>query len=277
VKVHRFTWRKLVSAKWEDEWWERLRAFSGRLASTALPGASTVRIEAFALTKSEAQRLSTAFGGSVRTQKPVASASVPPRAPLRVRGRLAIVANAADCARAGKAPVLVIPAGMAFGTGDHATTAACLRLLADLAETLVAGKWEMLDLGCGTGILALAARALGARRAEAVDFDPDAVRTARENARLNSMQNVAVKKLDVRAWRPRRTWKVVAANLFSGLLVETAPAIAAAVARDGRLILSGVLCIQEETVLAAFARRGLRPGRIVRRGKWIAAVLQRGR
>jgi len=81
-----------------------------------------------------------------------------------------------------------------------------------------------------------------------------------------------VKKLDVRAWEPSRTWPVVAANLFSGLLVEAAPKIAAAVAPGGRLVFSGVLRAQEAEVLAAFERAGLRITRVVRKGKWVSGL-----
>ena len=90
--------------------------------------------------------------------------------------------RAAETKATPERPVLLIPAGMAFGTGDHATTATCLRFLADVADSLAGKPWEMLDLGTGSGILALAARVLGAKRVEAGDFDPDSVRTAKESA-----------------------------------------------------------------------------------------------
>src|SRR6202012_2096161 len=120
-----------------------------------------------------------------------------------------------------------------------------LRFLADVSDALAGQPWEMLDLGAGTGILALAARLLGARKTEAGDFDPHAVRTAKENARRNAIKGIAVKKLDVREWHPARTWDVVAANLFSDLLIEVAPKIVAAVAPGGRLVFSGILRTQE--------------------------------
>lgn len=269
-----YTWRKLGAAKWEDAWAERLREVSDRLAITALAGAKTIRLEAFALRKAQAERLRAVFGGVVAVQKKARAVSQAARAPIKVRGKLVIVGTERERAaawpqRKGRA-VLVIPAGMAFGTGDHATTATCLRFLADVSAELAGRNWEMLDLGTGSGILALAARALGARRVEAADYDPHAVRTARGNARLNGLRGVSVKKMDVRAWQPARTWEVVAANLFSGLLVEVAAKIAGAVAPGGRLIFSGVLRVQEGKVVAAFARAGLRIERVVRKGKWVS-------
>ena len=270
-----YVWRKLSGAQWEDAWWDRLAGVRDRLAVTALAGAKTIRLEAFALTRAQAERLRKAFGGSVRVQKAQRAVSAAVRAPIRVRGKLVVVESAAE-QPGGAGQVLVIPAGMAFGTGDHATTSTCLRFLADVSGELAGGPWEMLDLGCGSGILAIAARMLGARRAEAGDFDPQAVRTAKENVKLNGLTGVVVRKLDVRAWQPARTWPVVAANLFSGLLVEVAPKIAAAVAPGGRLVFSGVLRVQEAEVVAAWQRAGLRIGRVVRKGKWVTGLATRG-
>ncbi len=271
-KAHsHYVWRKLSGAQWEDAWWDRLAGVRDRLAVTALVGAKTIRLEAFQLTKAQAERLRKAFGGSVSAQKKMRAVSVAVRTPIRVRGKLVVVGSAAE-KPGGGGKVLVIPAGMAFGTGDHATTSTCLRFLADVSGERAGEPWEMLDLGCGSGILAIAARMLGARRAEAGDFDPHAVRTAKENVKLNGVTGVVVRKLNVRAWQPARTWPVVAANLFSGLLVEVAPKIAAAVATGGRLVFSGVLRAQEKEVIVAFERAGLRMDRIVRKGKWVSGL-----
>ena len=255
---------------------ERLASFADRLAITAFAGAKTVRLEVFQLTKAEAEKLRRAFGGVIAVQKNPRAILPKRRAPIVVRGKLAIVANEAErrAVRTG-VPMLLIPAGLAFGTGEHATTATCLRLLADVAREVAAQGWEMLDLGCGSGILALAGRLLGARRADAVDFDPQAVRTARDNARANGLRGVSVKGLDVRKWQPARTWDVVTANLLSGLLIEIAPKLAVSVASGGALILSGILRAQEVEVVAAYRRTGFRIERIVRKGKWVALLAGR--
>ena len=276
TKRPHYVWRKLASAKWEDAWAERLASFSDRLAISGLPGAKTLRLEVFQLGKTDAEKLRRMFGGTVALQKKWSpQTAAKPRPPIRVRGKLVIVSSERERSDAGKVPALLIPAGMAFGTGEHATTATCLRLLADVAHELAGEKWDALDLGCGSGILAIAARMFGARRADAADFDPHAVRTAKENVRANGVSGVAVKKLDVRAWQPARTWTVVTANLFSGLLIEVAPKIAAATTPGGRLILSGVLRTQEAEVVAAYRHAGFRIERIVRKGKWIAALASR--
>jgi len=273
MSVH-FTWRKLSAAKWEDVWWDRLSEVQDRLAITALAGAKTIRLEAFQLTAAQAKKLHQAFGGTVAEQKKLRALPAPaPREPIRVRGKLVVVSTEREREIAAqenpRAKLLLIPAGMAFGTGDHATTSTCLRLLADVADEQNGAPWELLDLGTGTGILALAARLLGARKVEASDFDPDSVRTTKENAKLNAISAVTVKKSDVRQWTPARTWPVVAANLFSGLLIEVAPRIAAAVTPGGALIFSGILRDQEKAVVIALKAAGLRIEKIVRKGKWV--------
>jgi ribosomal protein L11 methyltransferase len=268
-----FAWRKLSAARWEDVWPERLSEFADRLAITTLPGAKTIRLEVFALERREAERLAKAFGGTVVRQTRDWLNTAAPRPPISIRGRLDIVTDAQE-QRAGR-PALVVPAGMAFGTGEHATTLNCLRLLADFAKPRP-GAWDALDLGCGSGILALAAKRLGARQVLAGDFDPACVRIARENARTNGLR-LAVRKLDVFTWEPDRTWDLVTANLYSTILAGIAPKLAQALAPDGVLIFSGVLRTQEREVAAAFRRAGLRVGTVKRQGKWVAGMAKRDR
>ena len=264
----RYTWRKLGAAKWEDAWVERLRWVSDRLAITALAGAKTIRLEAYELTKAQAERLRKGFGGVVALQRRQRAVSEPLHSPIRVRDKLIVASSAQERAELAQAApdrkVLLIPAGMAFGTGDHATTASCLRFLADVSGELRPQSWEMLDLGCGSGILALAG-----------DYDPHAVRTAKENIRANDSKGVTVKKLDVREWQPPRVWDVVAANLFSGLLIETAPRIAAACAPGGRFIFSGILRAQEAEVIPVLKKAGFGIQRLIRKGKWVAGLAAR--
>jgi ribosomal protein L11 methyltransferase len=270
VSDERFKWRKLSASKWEDVWPERLSAFADRLAITTLAGRKTIRLEIFAITKRDADRLVAEFGGSVTKQtRDWLMAPPSPRPPINIRGRLFIVASEAD-RTVGKA-ALVIPAGLAFGTGEHATTLNCLRFVADFASRQ-AEPWELLDLGCGSGILALAARALGARKVEAGDFDPDCVRTTKANLRLNRLRGITVKRLDVFAWQPTRTWLVLTANLYSTILIEIAPKLARALVPGGTLIFSGVMRDQEREVTAAFRKAGLRIREVKRQGKWIAGI-----
>jgi ribosomal protein L11 methyltransferase len=272
-----FTWRKLSAAKWEDVWPERLSQFADRLAITSLTAGKSIRVELFELSKKEAARVTKEFGGTVSKQtRDWFSANARPRAPIKVRGKLEVVTSSDERAAVKNGtPVLVIPAGMAFGTGEHATTLNCLRFLADLAIDHTAREWEMIDLGCGSGILALAARMLGAKRCLAGDFDPECVRATRGNLALNKLNGVTVKRLDVFAWTPDRTWDVVTANLYSTILTEIAPKLARSLAPGGSLIISGVMRDQEASVLKALAGQRLKPVKVARQGKWIAALLRR--
>lgn len=243
------------------------------------PNAPKIRVEGHGLTRKEADDLVKMFGGQVSEAKWLTVENPPLRPPIRIREKLLVVSTEEerDEALAEKAnrKVILVPAGMAFGTGEHDTTVTCLRLLTDVSDELAGETWEALDLGTGTGILAIAARVLGAKRVEGGDFDPHAVRTAKENVKFNGTDKVAVKRMDVRKWEPSRTWPVVTANLFSGLLIETAPKIAKATASGGRLVFSGVLREQEEEVVAAFEQNGFAIDRIVRKGKWIAGLATR--
>jgi ribosomal protein L11 methyltransferase len=277
MSLQRFTWRKLSAAKWEDVWPERLSEFADRLAITALTVGKSIRIEVFELTQKEAAHITKEFGGTVSKQtRDWLMTNGKARAPIKIRGRLAVISSEAERAviKSGT-PTLFIPAGMAFGTGEHATTLNCLRFLADIADERAGKNWELIDLGCGSGILALAARMLGAKRCVAGDFDPDCVRTTRENIAHNKLTNVTVKRLDVFKWNPERTWDVVTANLYSTILTAIAPKLAKALAPDSTLIISGVMRDQEDNVIKALARQRLKPIKVVRQGKWVAAVLRR--
>ncbi len=271
----RYVWRKLSPAKWDDVWQERLSWLGERLVIIILSGMRTLRIEAYHLTKAEADMLTKEFAGEVKVAKPFTAKDLEfiPRPPLRIRGRLAVVGSEADKAAEEKkgVPALYIPASLAFGTGDHATTSTCLRMLTDIARQQEPG-WEALDLGTGTGILALAAKMLGAHRVEAGDFDPTALREARKNAALNKVKGVAFRRTDVTKWTPDRTWPVVLANVYGPILIGAAASIAAAVAPGGNLILSGILEEQAPAVTKAFKAQGLRIERIVRRGKWVTCL-----
>lgn len=276
LAARRFSWRKLSAAKWSDSWLERL-AYLGptRAMVIEFPGARTVRVEAHGLTEKEAAELVKMFGGRVTQARWLTAANPPERAPIRVRGKLLVVSTERElvAAEKEKTPAMLIPAGMAFGTGEHATTATCLRMLVDVSGELRGREWDALDLGTGSGILAIAAAKLGAKSVLAFDFDPHAVRTAKANVKVNGAK-VKVQRGDVKEWEAPREWPVVMANLFSGLLIEVAPRIRASIERGGWLIFSGVLREQEKEVLAALRKTGLKLERVVRKGKWIAGVLR---
>lgn len=276
-----YVWRKSALMASEDAWQERLAWLGQRLVMMTAPGSPRLRIEAYGLSRDEAAELLRAHGGAVRAARPLTARELEPkpRPPLRIRGRLLVVSTEKERAlaerREPRMPLLLIPATVAFGTGEHATTASCLRVLADVARDLRGGAWEALDIGTGSGILALAARIFGARKVNAGDFDPVAVRVAKENAAANGITGVTFTRSDVLRWNPPRRWPVVLANVFSATLIEAAPRIAASVAPGGALILSGILRVQEREVTAAFRAQGCRVVRAVRRGKWVTLLARR--
>ena len=278
-----YVWRKLTTVKWEDEWMERLGWLGQRLVMVTLAGSRALRIEAYHVTRGEAEALVGNFGGTVRAARPLTRKDLEPkpRLPLRVRGKLLVVSTERELALAAKRhpeiPALLIPATVAFGTGEHATTATCLRLLADVAKGLRRGEWDALDIGTGSGILALAARVFGARKVEGGDFDPVAVRVAKENAAANKLRDVRFVRTDVLKWTAARRWPVVMANVFSTTLIAAAPRIARAVEKGGRLILSGILREQASEVAAAFRRQGFSVERAVPKGKWVTLLLQQAK
>lgn len=278
TNLHR--WTRLSSAKWEDAWAERLR-FLGpdQLAFITWPDSRALKIEAYC-DKATADRLVKRFGGRSTKIAPHIWTGDParPRAPLAIRGRLKVFSDEAgwQAWRDGKKspPGILIPAGMAFGTGEHATTATCLRLLADLTPEL-SGGFRTLDLGTGSGILAVAAEVFGSAEIAAIDFDPTAIRIARQNARRNRCRRVTAETGDALKYRTRRPFDIVLANLFSEVLIAASPRIAAATRPGGWLIFSGVLKKQAGEVAAALETAGFSAPRVIPRGKWCAGICRR--
>ena len=148
--------------------------------------------------------------------------------------------------------------GLSFGTGNHPTTAFCLRALADARRP--GSKQAFLDIGTGSGILAIAAAKLGYAPVRAVDFDPEAVRIARENARRNRVQ-ISITRRDITQWparEGRENYGVVCANLTADLLLAESKQIVARLQPDGRLVLAGILRGQFPEIEKAYRRLGLR-------------------
>ncbi len=257
-----------------------------RLVVIEPPHGRSARVEVYAGLAQDIIPLLNRFGGSVSEVRPEQWQPSPVTArgkPLGVGGRLLVTSREEELALLRLAhptqQVLCIPAAMAFGTGEHATTSMCLRLLLDVARQRRAERWGLLDLGTGSGILALTGLAFGATSSYGVDNDPHAVRTAKENAALNGLLGLKIRfsRADLPTWprRPTRTWPVVTANLFSELLIRLMPEIIVpSVAVGGDVILSGVLATQADEVLAATAS-DLELITTKRRGRWRAFHLRK--
>lgn len=158
---------------------------------------------------------------------------------------------------------LLLDPGLAFGTGTHPTTALCLEWL-DAQD--MTGK-TVLDYGCGSGILAIAALKLGAKHAIGTDIDPQALQATQDNAERNSI-NPAQLHTCYPDDLPQQTYDVVMANILAGPLVELAPALLAAVRPGGQLVLSGILAEQAASIEDAY-QHALADFTLIQKDDWI--------
>jgi ribosomal protein L11 methyltransferase len=166
---------------------------------------------------------------------------------------------------------VVIEPGMAFGTGDHPTTLFCLEFV-DRAMAAHPGA-RVLDVGTGSGVLAIAAARLGAQTVVGVDNDPVAIDVARENARLNGTPQVELSTLPLQALSG--TFDVVLANILANTLVELAEPICSRVGPKGSLALAGILVDQVEEVERAYLGQGLKRSQLESQGEWALLALRR--
>ena len=181
----------------------------------------------------------------------------------------------------GRVPDGVIPlrieAAQAFGTGHHETTALCLKALSDCARTRRPAS--ILDIGCGTGVLAIGAAKLWRRAVLATDIDPVAVAVARGNARLNGVapfiRTAIAEGIDHSFIRAGAPYDLILANILAGPLTKLAPGIGRIAARGGTVILSGLLYWQEKEVLSFYRAQEFVLRRTLRQSSWSALVLER--
>lgn len=175
--------------------------------------------------------------------------------------------------RKGQAVVVIDP-GLSFGTGQHHTTRFCLEQLVALRRT----HDTLLDVGTGSGILAISAVQVGYRAVMAIDIDPAAVRIARGNARRNRVgRKLAIDVADLAHWKIPRRFNVVCANLTADVLIAEATRLVSALAPDGFLILAGILGNQFASVRAEYKTHGLKTVASGRDATWQSAILSRSR
>lgn len=275
-----WVWSKLSSIRWEDAWEERFYGNQNAVI-TLIKGGKSVRVEVYCGTEPEAQAIASHFGGSVRELKTrnwaELSGKIPK--PLLIRNALVITQESRDSQMAAlqnqyPGRVLIsIPPEMAFGTGDHATTSTVLRFLVDEARARQPG-WSCLDLGTGTGILAIAAQKLGAEKIAAYDYDPKAVEVTAENFRRNQVKHVLLDQADVTTWKNKTRYDLIAANLFSDVLIEILPRLKTWLAPHGTALLSGILHTQWPAVRETAETSGLTVARHLKKGKWVSAILK---
>jgi ribosomal protein L11 methyltransferase len=271
-----YIWRKQPGARWLRSRGEALtRRFGRTLALVERPRSERVLVEISCLKREQARELLREFGGSVeklRSDWLQHSMKRNRTKALRIGSRLVITTSPARKIVAKL--TLVIPAEAAFGTGEHATTAMCLRLLERITRGLPPG-WSMLDAGTGSGILALTGSRFGATQVRAIDNDPLACKTAKRNADVNRLSNIKFSTGDILKRKLSGKFDVITANLYSEILIAALPLWSRHLVPGGHLILSGILRSQEAAIARALRRNRLTISEIRRRGKWVAILAVR--
>ncbi|HEX7055862.1 MAG TPA: 50S ribosomal protein L11 methyltransferase [Bacilli bacterium] len=196
--------------------------------------------------------------------------------PVRISDRIVIKPTWEDYTPRKNDLVIELDPGMAFGTGTHASTALCLRML----EKTQTGGERVIDVGTGSGILAIAAAKLGAKRVLAIDVDPVAVSSACENIGANGLSDrIVVCEGDLLNVLTREgaanpsdfaPADIIVANLLAGIIISFAADAARALADGGVLIASGIIERKENEVAQALADAGLRIVRRMAEGEWVA-------
>lgn len=185
--------------------------------------------------------------------------------PIRVSDRLVIKPTWKKAAKKPGRIIVEIDPGMAFGTGSHASTMMCLKA-ADKIAYAIKGS-SVLDVGTGSGILAITAAKLGAKNVVGIDIDPEAVKVARKNIRFNKVSgNVKITANPLK--KIKHKFSVIFANIIAEELIKIATLLKSRTADNGFLILSGILKDRAKEVEAAYKGLGFRPFKSYSKGEW---------
>ena len=168
--------------------------------------------------------------------------------------------------------VIRLDPGMAFGTGTHETTALCLETLDEL---IVPGD-RVLDIGTGSGILAIAALKLGASSAQGIDIDPMCVRTATENAQLNGVDDKLEVLIGDLSDKATGTYQMITANIVANAILSLAPHVPALMAPGGWFVASGIIDTRRDEVIAGLEQAGLKVVEVKEKRGWVALVCKNG-
>lgn len=191
--------------------------------------------------------------------------------PIKTGKRIVIVPVWEKYDKAEEELVVLMDPGMAFGTGTHETT----RLCASLLEKYQREGDKMLDVGCGSGILAICAAKLGAGECFACDIDPVSVRIANENAEINETPQVRAEVSDLLRSVPKISggYDICCANIVADVIIRMAPDIGEYLADDAYLIVSGIITERAEEVVSALDAAGLKLHDELRENGWFAGVV----
>lgn len=164
--------------------------------------------------------------------------------------------------------VITLDPGMAFGTGTHETTSLCLETL----DGLVNGGERVLDIGTGSGILAIAALKLGAAKAEGVDIDPMCVRTAGENAALNGVTDDFKVLIGDLSDQASGKYDIICANIVANAIIQLVPNVPALLAENGVFMASGIIDTRKDEVIEAVQAAGLALREVKEKNGWVALI-----
>ncbi|MGE5212652.1 MAG: 50S ribosomal protein L11 methyltransferase [Nitrospirota bacterium] len=272
-----YLWRKTAGLNWVETHEDLLQAHAhGRLVIVQKPGRQRLTLEITCRSKRDSNVLLKEFGGQVQAlpRNWLKRFARGDSKPIKIGNRL-MISNVGGTSVSRRSQYkgrshIIIPASLAFGTGEHATTAMSLRLLEQLTRNWNRG-WSLVDLGTGSGILALAARRLGAGRVLGIDNDPTAISIAKFNARLNKIRGTRFQLADVHGWSSTQETNIITANLHCDLLIEILPKLRFA----NWVILSGILRNQKDELRAVLQRNRFDIIVMKRRGKWVAILARR--
>lgn len=191
--------------------------------------------------------------------------------PIEVGDRLVVKPEWEDYENREGRVVVELDPGAAFGTGQHETTLMCL----ELGEQYVRENDEVLDIGCGTGILGISAVMLGAKHALCIDRDEIAVSAGKRNARLNYCDDRVELRLGDLAKGVKGKYDVIFANIVADVIIEFLPAAKKLMNKNAHIIASGIIRDRESDVLKAAESCGLAVGKRLEQGEWVALVLQK--
>ena len=272
-----YLWRRTAEMHWVKAHGDALQAHAhGQLVIVRRPERKRLELEIVCRSRSDSSALLKEFGGRIEAlpRNWLRRFARTGSKPIKIGKRLIISSVGGTLvsrlSRHKGRSHIIIPASLAFGTGDHATTAMSLRFLEQLTRRWKHG-WSLVDLGSGSGILALAAKRFGADRVIGIDNDPVAVSVAKSNAQLNKIRGATFQLGDVHKWNPAQKTDVITANLYSDLLIEILPKLRG----TGWLILSGILRSQKHEFVRALQRNHLDVIDMKRHGKWMAFLARR--
>ena len=189
---------------------------------------------------------------------------------IEIGDRLAVVPSWEEYDNKNGRTVFIIDPGAAFGTGTHATTSLCL----DILDKSVAEGMKVLDIGCGSGILAIASVLLGADSALGVDIDTQSVKTAKENAQINNITNKTEFIVGDLADKVTGKYNIVCANIVADIIIKLLPDVGQFMTEDGILIVSGIIDIRKDDVLAAVQLNDFSVEMEAYKENWCAFVLK---